>query len=104
MKAMANENKNNAAKSGESTKLAEYFWANLIFWAFLLVVVFVVWSGASDPNDDPAIKLVLKDTRKFILLLFGGGFTLVTLFDLAYDFFAKRADEGDAGPGQAASS
>jgi hypothetical protein len=46
----------------------------------------------------------LKDTRKFILLLFGGGFTLVTLFDLAYDFFAKRADEGDAGPGQAASS
>ena len=93
---MGNEIKNQGGEG--SRRLAEYFWANAIFWAFLLIVVFFVWTSAADPADDPTIKLVLSDTRKFILLLFGLGFTLVTLFDLAYDFFAKRAEENEGGP------
>ena len=82
--------------AGASNRLAEYFWANVVFWAFLIVVVTVVWNGAADPADSQAIKKVLGDTRGFILMLFGGGFTLVTLFDLAYDFFAERAGEEEA--------
>ena len=95
---MSNKNKQIGQNS---SKWAEYFWANVIFWSFLLLVVFFIWNGAASEQDDQAIKLVLKDTRNFILLLFGGGFTLVTLFDAAYDFFAASADQAkaDAGSG-----
>lgn len=80
------------------SRFQEYFWANLVFWAFIAVLSFVVWWSCSDPNDDPAVKAVLAETFKFLLWLFGAGFTLVTLFDAAYDFFAAKAEEpGDAG-------
>jgi hypothetical protein len=75
------------------TIFREYFWANLIFWAFLTLLSFVVWWSCSDPNDDPAVKAVLAETFKFIIYLFGFGFTLVSLFDAAYDFFVARAED-----------
>jgi hypothetical protein len=88
------------AKHEKSTKKAEtqgasrvmqLVWANLIFWAFLLSLCAVVYTTSSSPSDEDFIKAVLSDTFWFIVLLFGGGFSLVSLFDLGYDFFASRA-------------
>jgi hypothetical protein len=79
------------------TRLSQLLWANLVFWAFLLAVTGVVYLSSSSPSDDDAIRYVLADTFKFVLLLFGLGFTLVTLFDAAYDFFASRAGEAAGG-------
>jgi len=77
------------------SRLAQLLWANLIFWAFLLLVMALVYTAASDKMDDDYIKLVLSDTAWFILKLFGFGFTLVTLFDLGYESFAARAEGGE---------
>jgi len=86
-----------AAAEGQS-RWADYFWANLIFFAFLAVLCFVVRASCDAPGDDqsPAIKIVLDQTFWFIGLLFGGGFLLVTLFDAAYEFFAGKAEETSA--------
>jgi len=89
-----------AAQPPKSSRLADYFWANLIFFAFLLVLSGVVYKSCEAPGDDPAVQLVLKETFKFLLLLFGGGFLLVTLFDAAFEAFAAKADED--GPGDEA--
>ena len=86
------ENQKNAAQVSESgSRLTDYFWANLIFFAFLTTLSYVVWVSCQAPSDDQAVKLVLADTFKFMILLFGGGFLVVTLFDAAYDFFAEKA-------------
>lgn len=77
--------------------LADYFWANLIFFAFVFTLAWAVWQSCEAPGDDPAVRGVMKETFKFILMLFGGGFLLVTVFDAAYEFFAARA-EGEGAP------
>ena len=99
---MSKKNRNEAqgraeTKPEESSRLADYFWANLIFFAFLTVLSFVVWQSCQSPSDDPSVKAVLAETFKFIIFLFGGGFLVVTLFDAAYDFFAEKAESPDQG-------
>lgn len=81
------------AKTG--TRWADYFWANLIFFAFLFLLAFVVKVSCESPDDanQPAVKLVMDETFRFLLLLFGGGFALVTLFDAAYEFFSAKGPE-----------
>jgi hypothetical protein len=97
-----NRQEASAAQRGEGRKgeggsrFADYFWANLIFMAFLATLSYVVWVSCQAPGDDQAVKMVLQDTFKFMILLFGGGFLVVTLFDAAYDFFAEKA-ESEAG-------
>ena len=86
------------AGAEEGSRWTDYFWANLIFFAFLFVLAFVVRASCESPADEPAVKLVLDETFRFLLLLFGGGFLLVTLFDAAYEFFAARAQEDGPGP------
>jgi hypothetical protein len=83
-----------------SSRFADYFWANIIFFAFLTVLGYVVWVSCQAPSDDQAVKLVLADTFKFMIFLFGGGFLVVTLFDAAYDFFAEKAESDPASEGQ----
>lgn len=90
------------AAPAQSSRLADYFWANVIFFAFLFVLALVVRKSCEAPTDDAPIKHVLDDAFRYLLLLFGGGFLLVTLFDAAYEFFAARSGEdgpGDAGQG-----
>ena len=89
------QEKTRPAGGGESSRWADYFWANVIFFAFLFILVFVVKSSCESPSDaqSPAIKIVLDQTFNFLVLLFGGGFLLVTLFDAAYEFFSGRAQE-----------
>jgi hypothetical protein len=91
-----NDLKTPGTEAPKASRLADYFWANLIFFGFLLVLAFVVRKSAEAPGDDAAVKIVLDETFRFMLLLFGGGFLLVTLFDAAYEFFASQAEEAGA--------
>jgi hypothetical protein len=77
------------------SRWVDYVWANVIFLAFLLVLLFVVRASCIAPGDDqtPAIQAVLDQTFWFLGLLMGLGFLLVTLFDAAYEFFASKAEE-----------
>jgi len=95
------ENTAGHSKQAESSsRFADYFWANLIFFAFLATLSYVVWMSCQAPSDDAAVKLVLEDTFKFMIFLFGGGFLVVTLFDAAYDFFAEKAETDAPSEGQ----
>ena len=78
------------------SRLADYFWANLIFFGFLFLLSFLVWQSCQAPSDDAAVKIVLSETFRFMIYLFGGGFLVVTLFDAAFDFFAEKAGEEPA--------
>jgi hypothetical protein len=87
-----------ASQGATGFQFADYFWANLIFFAFLVLLSYVVWVSCQAPTDDAAVKAVLSDTFKFMIFLFGGGFLVVTMFDAAYDFFSEKA--GSDGPGE----
>lgn len=96
------EEKPRVEAAAPPSKLADYFWANVIFFAFLFILAFIVRKSCEAPGDDVAVRKVLDDAFSYLLLLFGGGFLLVTLFDAAYEFFAVRSGEGaEADPGQA---
>jgi hypothetical protein len=87
-----------AAPSKPTSRWTDYFWANLIFFAFLFVLAGIVRgsceSGADDPNVRQAVNEVLSETFKFLLYLMGGGFLLVTLFDAAYEHFSSQGPQG----------
>jgi hypothetical protein len=94
-----NRNQEAQAKAPAApSRLADYFWANVIFFTFLSALAFVVWQSCSDPTDDAAVQQVLKEAFSFMICLFGGGFIVVSLFDAAYDFFAEKAETTDPQP------
>ena len=75
-------------ESGFSLK--DYFYINLFFWAFLAVIaiiVFITSGGKMDP--------VIKNVFAFIFLVFGGGFTFVSVFDFIYEKTAKKDGENE---------
>jgi hypothetical protein len=88
------------AKPAGGSRFSDYFWANLIFFAFLLLLAIIVKASCESPSDDPTVKqavdIVLKDTFQFFVVLMGGGFVLVTLFDAAYEHYQAKSDQ--AGP------
>jgi hypothetical protein len=90
-----------APAAAPPSRMADYFWANVVFFSFLLVLAFIVRKSCEAPGDDVAVRRVLDDAFGYLLMLFGGGFLLVTLFDAAYEFFAARSadDAEDAGAG-----
>ena len=97
---MSKKNRNDNSKAPAAaapSRLADYFWANLIFFAFLRPALHRGLAELPGPSDDPAVKLVMAETFKFMIFLFGGGFLAVTLFDAAYDFFAEKAEAADGG-------
>jgi Na+/H+ antiporter NhaC len=85
-----NEQKQKApVKSADEFSLKEYVYLNLMFWAFLAVVGVIVFftTGA---KWDP----VMGNVFAFLFLVFGLGFTCVSVFDAIYDRAAKgTADE-----------
>ena len=102
---MSKKNRHDSQQQGKSaeapaegSRFADYFWANLIFFAFLTLLSFTVYQSCKAPSDDQAVKLVLDDTFKFMIFLFGGGFLVVSLFDAAYDLFADKAESDPAAP------
>ena len=73
------------------SKLQEYFYVNLIFWGFLVLLCIAVYidcavSGVIKFGEAP--DEVMGQVFKFILLVFGVGFTAVSIFDALYDKFA----------------
>lgn len=73
-----------------SSKFQEYLYVNLIFWGFLVVLCIAVYidcvvSGVVKFGE---MDEVIRQVFKFILLVFGGGFTAVSIFDALYDRFA----------------
>lgn len=92
-----NRNETGSAKAeAQPSRMADYFWANLIFFGFLFILAIVVRYSSEMPGDDLAVKMVLDETFGFFLKLMGGGFLLVTLFDAGYEFFAGQAGEDEA--------
>lgn len=76
------------------SKVQEYVYVNLIFWGFLIVLCAVVYidcvvSGVVKFGE---IDEVIKQVFQFILFVFGGGFTAVSIFDYLYDKFADPED------------
>jgi bacteriorhodopsin len=91
-----------AAKPATGSRFSDYFWANLIFFGFIIVLGLVVRASCQSPSDDPSVKqaidLVLGETFQFFWLLMGGGFLLVTLFDAAYEHYnAQATQDGEDG-------
>ncbi len=69
----------------EEFTLKEYFYINVIFWVFLLILailIFFTTGGQWDP--------VMKNVFTFIFLVFGGGFTIVSIFDYIYERIANK--------------
>jgi hypothetical protein len=99
-KKIRNETAKPEAPAEAPSRFADYFWANLAFFGFLFVLAFIVRKSCEMPGDDPAVARVLDDAFRYLLLLFGGGFLLVTLFDAAYEFFASRSGDAEPGAGE----
>ena len=103
MTVMAKKNRSDsqaAASSAKPNRLADYFWANVIFFAFLFILSYVVRVSCEATGDEPAVTAVLDQTFQFFMLLLGGGFLVVTLFDAGYETFAAQAEqEGVGGAG-----
>jgi bacteriorhodopsin len=107
---MSKKNRDNqpaaaGAKAAGGSRFSDYFWANLAFFAFLFVLAFVVRASCESPSDDASVRqavgLVLDETFKFFLLLMGGGFLLVSLFDAAYEHYSAQAQQDGEGGGAA---
>ncbi len=66
------------------TIFQEYFYANLLFWGFLVVLAFLTYAFTGGLWD-----AVMQQTVRFIFLVFGGGFTLVSVLDFLYDKYVS---------------
>lgn len=85
----AKQNQQIRPDSGKYT-FRDYFYINLIFWGFLTVVALIVFfsTGAKMDPMDPVIENVFS----FIYLVFGLGFTAVSVFDALYEKVAGHDD------------
>src|SRR5690348_6379974 len=75
-----------------TSKFMEYVYVNLMFWGFLVLLCIAVYvdcavSGVIKFGDAP--DEVMDQVFKFILLVFGLGFTAVSVFDALYDKYAE---------------
>ncbi len=64
----------------EPSPVRQVLFANLIFYAFLALVAFFGFLACGRVWDD-----VFSDTVRFLFLILGGGFTLVSVLDLLYE-------------------
>ncbi len=94
------KNRGPAPVAAQTSPLMEYVQVNLMFWGFLVLLCIAVYvdcavSGVIKFGDGP--DEVMKQVFKFILLVFGLGFTAVSVFDWLYDKYAGD-DEPAAAP------
>ena len=66
--------------------LKDYFYVNLFFWGFLLVVAVIVFFSTGARMDP-----IMENVFTFIFLVFGLGFTAVSVFDAVYEKMAKKS-------------
>jgi hypothetical protein len=90
------KNRNREIKQNQPEKqdsgafaLKDYFYINIFFWAFLVVVSVIVFFSTGAKWDP-----IMENVFTFIFLVFGLGFTAVSVFDAVYERVAKNnADE-----------
>ncbi len=58
----------------------EYFYANLLFWGFLVALAIISFFVCGAVWDD-----VTSGVMEFIFVILGGGFTLVSAMDYIYE-------------------
>lgn len=67
----------------EGFSIKDYFYINIIFLGFLFIIAFIVFITAGGKWDP-----VIESAIKFIFIVFGGGFALVSIFDYLYEKLA----------------
>jgi uncharacterized membrane protein len=65
--------------------IKDYLVINAVFWAFLLVIAVIVFITAGGKWDP-----IMSNVFSFIFLVFGCGFTAVSVFDYIYEKAAKK--------------
>jgi hypothetical protein len=70
------------------TTFQEYFYANLLFWGFLILLAIVSFFTCGGIWDS-----VTAEMMKFIFLVFGGGFTLVSVMDYLYEKYVVEPNK-----------
>ncbi len=73
----------------EPTRLMQYVYANVLWYLFLGIVVLLTFLASGRVWDD-----VMREAAKFLFLILGGGFTLVSLLDSLYE---KRFESSEGG-------
>jgi hypothetical protein len=62
------------------TKFQEYFYANFLFWGFLVILAVISYFTCGAVWDD-----VTSGVMEFIFVIMGGGFTLMSVLDYLYE-------------------
>lgn len=75
-------------KADDSFSFKDYFYINVFFWAFLLVVAVIVFFTTGAKMDP-----IMQNVFGFIFLVFGCGFTAVSIFDGIYEKFNKGSKD-----------
>jgi len=93
------KNRGPAPIASATSPVMEYVYVNLMFWGFLLLLCVAVYvdcavSGVIKFGDAP--DEVMRQVFKFILLVFGLGFTAVSVFDWLYDTYAGDDEPASA--------
>jgi hypothetical protein len=85
MRVMADQAKSKSPKLGEDkmTPLAEYLHVNLLWWGFLGILAAVSYFVCGAVWDD-----VTSGVMEFIIVILGGGFTLVSVMDYLYEKYS----------------
>ena len=71
-------------KASDEFTFKDYFYINIMFWAFLFVVAVIVFFTTGAKMDP-----IMQNVFTFIFLVFGCGFTAVSVFDGLYETFSK---------------
>ncbi len=76
--------------SEEMSEFKVYLYANLLFWAFLVLLGLGIFISCGAKWDE-----VMGNIFKFIFLVLGLGFTLVSVFDALYSHFEGKEAGGE---------
>ncbi len=82
--------KQQPAGAGEEYTVKDYVYINIFFWAFLFVVAMVVFFTTGAKFD-----AIMQNVFMFIFLVFGLGFTAVSVFDYIYEKTAKKNENAE---------
>jgi len=72
------------------SRTAQYLYANLLWYGFLGVVAFLTYLACGRIWDD-----VISDTVRYLFLVLGGGFSLVSVLDALYEKYYGHSEEGE---------
>lgn len=67
------------------SKFEEYFYANLLWWGFLVILALISFFTCGGAWDD-----ITEGVTEFIFVILGGGFTLVSVLDYTFEKYTSR--------------